>query len=351
MNKPKILHLIKTMDVGGAEKIVHEICKNLHKKYDFTIASSGGIFANDLESIGIKNIIISNKRSYNIVDFFKIYFSLKKIIKTNEFDIIHVHHRILQFILQLIIGRDRNIYTAHNLFEDYKQFFIRPKIYIAISEKVYGAMSHTMKLTIQHIKIINYGVNIPESQAPRKNEILFIGRLIKEKGILNLIEAIPILLKRNVFVKLRIIGSGNTSEILEKINSLKLNNQINLLKPSIKIEDIFANSSILVLPSSIPEGLPVSILEAMANNVIVLATLKGGVEQVLLNRKTGFILKDNKPQTIALELERIIKYYSKSDLNDIRKKARSLVKEKFNLKEMIYNYDKIYQKNVPRRYY
>lgn len=82
---------------------------------------------------------------------------------------------------------------------------------------------------------------------------------------------------------------------------------------------------LLILPSY-SEGLPAVILEAMACGTPVLATSVGGITHLIDDTKTGFIMEDNFPETIARNVTRALKF---ERLDELAQNARSIIEKEF----------------------
>ena len=138
--------------------------------------------------------------------------------------------------------------------------------------------------------------------------ITYTGRLIKEKGILKLIEAVQKVRQKHKNVKLCIAGDGELYPQIKEIKSegiyalgrLSFDEVINLLKYT----DIYC------LPTDYPEGLPTSVLEAIACNVYVITTKEGGSKEVICNDGYGTILIDNTVYEIVERLNYLIDHES-----------------------------------------
>ncbi len=126
-----------------------------------------------------------------------------------------------------------------------------------------------------------------------KNEIIitYAGRLIKEKGILNLLEAFKQLLEDNPKKKLKLVIAGD-GPLLADIRTKYAHKNIDILG-RIDFNDVMAlykRTDIFVYPSLFPEGLPTSILEAGLMKCAVIATPRGGTEEVIINNQHGMIV-------------------------------------------------------------
>jgi len=157
----------------------------------------------------------------------------------------------------------------------------------------------------------------------------YIGRLSKEKGVSNLIKAIPLVLKERRDVQFIICGEGKLSDKIKRIVEAKgLKAHIKLMEwiPHEDVPQYLNELKLLVLPS-FTEGLPNILLEAMACGTPVLATSVGAVPDVVIEGKTGFLLKSTRQEHIA---ERVVGLLSNPDLlKRVSKEACTSVRKKF----------------------
>jgi len=178
----------------------------------------------------------------------------------------------------------------------------------------------------------------------RKPIIGFIGRLDEGKGIMDLVKAIPIVLEQKKNIKFFIGGFGNLYEAINKeidINNMSKN--INLVGwiPHDDVADHLNEFKLFILPSK-SEGLPTGVLEAMACGTPVLVTPVGGITDVILDGKSGFILNDNSPEGIA---QSIIRALDCPELNQIAKNARKIIEDEFDYDIAVKRYTIILNKH------
>jgi glycosyltransferase involved in cell wall biosynthesis len=120
--------------------------------------------------------------------------------------------------------------------------------------------------------------------------ISYAGRLIKEKGVLNLLEAFTVATKENPKVKMKLLVAGS-GPLLEEIKQNYDDPSIELLG-RLDFEHMLAlynRTDIFVYPSLYPEGLPTSILEAGLMDCAVIATPRGGTAEVIESGQHGII--------------------------------------------------------------
>lgn len=147
---------------------------------------------------------------------------------------------------------------------------------------------------------------IKQVNAPTANKIiLYVGNLVPIKGLEYLIDAISILVKtRNDFL-LVMVGDGESRSLIErKINELNLNNHIRLIgrRPHNEIP-YWMNACDIFVMSSLNEGWPTVISEALACGKPVVATKVGGIPEIITHEKLGLLVEPNNPAAMAMALE------------------------------------------------
>lgn len=166
--------------------------------------------------------------------------------------------------------------------------------------------------------------------------VLFCSRIIKEKGPFELLNAIPLVIKKYPDTKFIFIGDGKDLKKLKK-NSKKLGYEKNIVFTGyISLEEkitMFKKSHIFVFPSLYGEGFPTVILEAMAAGLPVITTPNAGLADAIENNKEGLIL-NIKPSAIEIA-EKILKLLENPNLmNEMSKNNINEVKEKYDIKKI-----------------
>lgn len=187
-------------------------------------------------------------------------------------------------------------------------------------------------------KIYNGGLYVDSKFSCEKNIdkreklIGYIGRLSKEKGVLNFLNAIPEILKNLSDLKFLIAGSGYLNDEIKKfIDENGYSGEIKLIEwiPHNILHKYLNQLTLLVLPSY-TEGLPNIVLESMACGTPVLATKVGGIPNVILNNQTGFILNDNTYKSIAKEISKILNY---ENLDEISSNSINKISKEYSFKK------------------
>lgn len=177
----------------------------------------------------------------------------------------------------------------------------------------------------------------------RDNVVGYIGRFSEEKGVLNFVRSIPLILKNNKNIKILVAGDGPLREVITSFiyqmdtERVKLINWINYEE----LPKYLNNMKLFILPSY-TEGLPSAALEAMACGTPVLATRVGGLPEIVINGKTGILLEDNRDETLAAN---ILKYIEDPSLINLSENSRELIASQYSFKCATNRYSTIFLKD------
>ena len=166
-------------------------------------------------------------------------------------------------------------------------------------------------------------------------KLLFPSRIIKEKGIMELIKACLLLEEANIPIELYIAGKldeGNRSSLNKnEIDFLKKLKNIHLMGHIEDMRNLYEKIDIVVLPSW-REGLSKALLEAAAMEKAIITTNVPGCKEIVKHMETGLLVNVNNPLQIK---ESIIKIYNNPDLlKKFGEAARLRVKKKFEVKKI-----------------
>lgn len=168
---------------------------------------------------------------------------------------------------------------------------------------------------------------------PNKKIVVYVGRLISGKGIIDLVESIE-KIKRDDFVLL-VIGDGPEEKGLKELaKQLKIEDKIEFLGAKsfnevlgfMKISDIFVNPSY-------NEGLPTTVLEAGACGCAIVATDVGGTREIISDKKSGFLIKPRQTVEMATFIEKLLE--NETQRKNFSESAKQEILEKFNWEKSV----------------
>ena len=325
--------------IGGIAAVVRQLKKKLEER---------GFKVDVLYGVPLKV-----RRLMNLSFAFKGFFDIKRF----KADVYHAHGGFS--MLPLLNVNGRKIVTIHGIWFKSMSFlyggFIGglAKIFenycLSCMDVVTVVSREAKKIYCKFNPVyIPNGIDIDEFvekvrnpvQLPDKS-VLYIGRLSKEKGITVLLEAWKRVYKEIPSAKLYIIGSGeleNLAKVYEKFN-VKLIGEVS----HEEVPNWLYNASLFVLPSLMETGMPMAILEAMALKIPVIASNIGGIPDIVIHGKTGFLVK---PGSVN-ELAKMIISSLTSETRKIIENAYANLRENFNLNKIVEKYIKIYNNALP----
>jgi len=350
-NKIRIGYLIGSSEIGGTEKMILTIAKNIDKNlFDivFFCIRGEGKFTEKLRKLNYKVYILNLKKNpFSFIKLF-IYIKREKIDILQSFLFVaniigRIYGKLLK--IKLIISSQRSTDEwrkwYHWLIERITKNFV--DIYISNSYTAKDVLIKKAKIPRKKIKVIYNGIEIPEKIEKLKKDYIAIGtigNLRKAKGHFNLIKAAKIVVEKYKNVKFYIIGEGELKEeILKMIKEEKLENFFILTG---YVEDVYSYLKIFdvfVLPS-LWEGCPVSLLESMGYGIASITTDVGDVPYIIENGKDGFIVEKNDYLKLSEKIIYLIE--NEEERKKIGEKAREKIKNYFSYEEMIKKYSSIY---------
>lgn len=248
-----------------------------------------------------------------------------------------------------LIGSDIEIYPRYKPFTDTltKRLIKNANALIAVSRLL---IQETLSIAIpqREIKLVYMGVDTKKFSyshedrvrvrnilnIPLKhNIILFIGSLLKTKGILELIEAFEYLSMQYGGIHLLFVGEGPCRDSLEKkILEFNLDHKVHLvgMKNHNEIPSWINASDILALPSY-QEGLPNVVIEAAACSRTVVATKVGGIPEAVQHQSSGLLVNAGSTE----ELKNALSFLASNPdvIKSMGKKGRAIVEKKFSWAE------------------
>lgn len=165
------------------------------------------------------------------------------------------------------------------------------------------------------------------NKSEEKTVITYTGRMIEEKGVLKLIEAFKNLSKKYENLELNLAGEG---PILEKIKEENKDNKNIKILGKITHEEVMkllGKTNIFVNPSSFPEGLPTTILEAGMMKCAVIATPMGGTGEIIKNNEIGYIC-GFQTEEIQEKIEKLLK--DREEMKKLGENIQEKVKNEFS---------------------
>ena len=189
---------------------------------------------------------------------------------------------------------------------------------------------------------MKFNFNTRQPIIERKVQLLTIARLVEKKGVQYSIKAVANILKKfpNIEIEYKIIGDGPLRKDLENlISELGIADHVKLLgwKPQEEIIKVLAEADVFMAPSVTSldgdqEGIPVVLMEALAQGLPVISTYHSGIPELVQDKKTGFLAKERDVDSIVEKLEYLL--LNKASWPQIRKAGRTHVIENYEIQKL-----------------
>lgn len=313
------------------------------------ISRSGTLLKNELKTI-IEIYKIIKVVNPNILEFFTIKPVLYGGIISRFFSI----ERKIFYITGLgyiFIAKGLKGFIVKNIIKNIYKLAISGKNNAVITENIFdkGLIESLNSIKKNQIKIIRgAGVNLNEYKYKAENnktvKISMACRLLKDKGVLEYIEAAKILKQKFPNVEFELYGDididNPASLTQQEVEDIKKNGFVNVYGFSRDIASVFNNSNIIVLPSY-REGLPKVLIEAAACGRAVVTTDVPGCRDAIEPNITGLLCKVRDANSLATAIEKLI--LDKELRNSMGKAGRKLAENEFDIKKVVEKHFEIYE--------
>lgn len=362
--KANVLITIPWMTFGGAETLIYNFCREVKSDYNITFIT--GLASRNEWEYKFKEI---SENIYHLPNLFEseiLYLDyVSHQIIQKQIDTLHIIHNGFTFgMLQELKARHPELRVILTLFNDRAAYFeqsLAYEQYIDIYTSDNVAVINHFKAEIKtskDLRVIPNGINCVDEFNPDQHDrkkmrselklnkddiaVFYVGRLSEEKNPNVFLDAAEKIIKdtsANTNIKFVMIGDGGMKkEIEEQIESIG-SDRIQYLGYQSAIAHYLSAADVFVLPSSI-EGFPLSILEAMAMKVVVVASNVGAVADVIESGVDGFVVTPGSKEEIADALKKLS---SDTELmKDMKSRSRNKVESLYSNPVLGKNYRLLY---------
>ena len=313
----------------------------------------------DLKFIGIKTnriLHLGNNRSIFINYLKKNNFNLnhKRIIEMHNRPYVfnYAINRINNCPITLHFHNDPRTMKGSKKIKERKNIANNATAVYFVSEYIKECFLDGINEKYANLHIIPNGIQRTLTIQPKKNkEIVFVGRLVKEKGCHLYVKAIKKIVKENPDWQFKIIGtpkagqnkleSSYAKNLIKEFNSFGKNTQYLGFVSNTNVKKILEKTAILVVPSIWQEPFALTALEGMCNGVAVIASKVGGMREML--EGIGLLIDDideNKLENAIrklIENDKLLMSYQNKSWSKYHFNQSSIVKKQDALRSEIFN--------------
>ncbi|MFH1201873.1 MAG: glycosyltransferase family 4 protein [Candidatus Omnitrophota bacterium] len=359
----RILLLATHLNFGGIAQYVCSLAGALKKRgHEVCAASSGGQMVEELDKQGIEHISIPIKtKSEAHPKILLSAFLLKTKIKKYNIQIIHANSRVTQVLAWYLakLSQVKFVSTCHGFFKlrfSRRAFPCWGEKVIAISQEVKDHLVDDFNIPLDKVALIYNGIDLSKYEAQIINDknslkkefglsrgpvIGIIARLSSVKGHKYLILAFKEILNTFPDAQLLMVGDGPSKNELTALSKhLAIDKNTYFRPSSINIVDYLFLMDVFVMPS-IMEGLGLSVIEAQAAGIPVVASCIGGINSLIEDGVNGLLVPVGDYQTIAKSV--ILLLQDKDLANRISLEAKNRVSQRFSLGLMAEQIEDLYK--------
>jgi len=365
--KIKILYVLGTLRVGGAEKHLVGLLRGLdQEKFDPAVCciSKEGDFIPLVEEMGVPILDLGIDRYYSLKALRRFFF-LVRYIKAERFHIVHCFlflANIFGALAAYLAGKPKIVISIRSM----NLFFTARHIYTVrfigrladritvVSHQVKNLVLKREKLNPHKISIIPNGVDLKSLEGPvdkaRKREEIGIEKadpvlgcvanLHEKKGHRYLLQALAGVIPEYPGLVLLLAGDGEEKAAIRgQVKALNLNGHVKFLNHRHDVPELLEIMDVFILPS-LEEGMSNALLEAMAIGKPAVVTDVGGNPEAAIHGETGLVIPVRDAEAMKQAILTLLR--DKHQAAVMGKKGRERIKNYFSLKKLIDKNEAIY---------
>lgn len=352
---------------GGGEKHVADLLKQFSAR-DYTlglVAPAGGALGELAHALGVTTFDASIDRGFSVARVRAVRAAI------DAFDpmVVHAHGSRAALFARLADprARDRVIYTVHGIHVDRAGYAARRAVLLGVERLLRPRTARFVTVCEADLRrgvgleildrarsrVVYNGIELPQPAgepgafraelglSAHTPLMLCVGRLEPQKDHATLISAFERLHARNPDVALACVGSGSLEpQVMQQITGAGLAGSVHVVPPRERIANAYVDAQVAVL-SSLWEGLPYTVVEAMAYGLPVVATRVDGIPEAVDSGVSGLLVEPSDPSALAQAMLDVVGDSAKAA--EMGREGRQRVELLFSVGRMIDSLDEIYQ--------
>jgi glycosyltransferase involved in cell wall biosynthesis len=367
MKKAVICHLIHGLRIGGAEMLVARLARCLRRDFSFRFICLDelGSLGEELRSEGFPVEVMDRRPGID----WRLPFRLARLLARNRVDLIHAHQYSPFFYAltaRLLYWHPPILFTEHGRWiPDYprRKRIIANRLLLQRRDRVVGVGEYIRQALIinegilaRRVEVLFNGVDLtpyrqpaPDRMATRRDiglqeddfVIILVARLVPIKNHLTAVRALHLVALREPNARLILVGEGPEERAIRAgIEEYGLEQRVRLLGLRTDVPRLLQAADVFLL-TSINEGIPLTVIEAMAAGLPVVSTAVGGVAEVVLDGQTGLLAPAGNAEILSQHLLRLS---ADADLRtQLGQVGRARAFAHFSEDEMLAAYERLYR--------
>ncbi|HEX8032069.1 MAG TPA: glycosyltransferase [Vicinamibacterales bacterium] len=367
MSKPRVMQLVLSLSPGGTERLVIELCRRLAADVDTVVCclDEPGEWAAEVAKLNIPVLSLERQPGFHP----SLSVRLREVLRAQRINVIHCHHYspfVYGLLAAVMHPKVRLVFTEHGRLHgagiSSKRRLVNPVL--ARWPSTICAVSAALKQDMvaegfpeRSIKVVYNGIELGHRPQPAERAAIraalnlpddafvlgTVGRLDPVKNLGAMLEALSLLRNRYSLAKAVIVGDGPDRQgLVDRATALGMSEHVVFTGYRSDVRTVMAAFDLYV-NSSTYEGVSLTILEAMASALPVVAGSVGGNPEVVIDHETGLLVRP-QANAIATAVSALIE--SPARRHAMGDAGRWRVKRHFTIERMVSDYAAAY--SVPR---
>lgn len=368
----RVLHIVESLEAGGAERVVVEYAlAHDRSRYEPEVCAvlGAGPLASALSDAGVRLHVLRRRVKFDPAAILR----LARVIRSGPFDVVHTHNFAALSVgapAAALAGAPALVRTEHNVVRRHFPFrnrmsrlaAARESAQIAVSEAVRQSHLAAGRIPPDRFVTIRNGIDDRRMRVDRGRddvrEELGIGRdafvcltvasLTAQKDHGNLLRAAVDVSRATPEAVFLIAGRGpREGRLVEEAGELGMEGSVRFLGRRLDVPLLMRSADVFVLPSAW-EGLPITILEAIAGGLPCVATAVGGVPEVVEDGRSGYLVAPHDPASLA---DRILRLAGDPEgRRSMARRAREIYERGFTAAHMTRQTEALYDMVLAREF-
>ncbi len=355
----RVAHVTLQLDIGGMEKLLAEFARHTDRRrahLHFVSLGGRGPVAEEIEACGWDVTTLDKGAGLKA----GLVFRLAKLFRRWGVDVVHTHNNapfLYAAPAARLAGVPCVVHTRHgrsfgasrrqtgatrlaSLFVDRVVCVSEDSARLSAEE---GIPRRKVRRLWNGIDLARFAYLGPQEGGP----VVMVARLSPEKDAATLVRAAALAVRAEPSFRLEIAGDGACLPSLRALTTeLGLDAHVRFHGAVRDVPALLARASAFVLPS-ISEGVSLTLLEAMARGLPVVATRVGGTPEVVLHEQTGLLVPPGDPAALAERLVSLLRDPARG--RQLGLAGRRRVEESFSVTAMLRQYEELYHQVLRRR--
>ncbi len=359
--RPRVVHVVRSLEIGGLERLVCDLVEESERVLPVAVIclTRLGELGEEMQRRGREVVPLGmGERSVGAV------WRLARHLRRLRAEVVHCHNLMSHLYGSLaarLAGVDRVFFTKHGthlpgptLTNRLNNWLLKSSQTIAVSQHIQSICLRELRLPPPSVHYVPNGLSLrPYSALPARidaRQLLkwpvdgyylgVVARLARGKGHAVLLEAFRQLAAGCPAARLVIVGDGPERDaVREQVGRLDLGDRVILTGSRTDVPQILAALDAFVLPS-FDEGLPMTVLEAMAARLPVISTTVGDIPHVVAHGETGLLVPPGAPDQLAEAIRAM--YDAPARAHAMGGRGRERLEARFDMRATASRYESLY---------